>query len=116
PSARAASSRARLVRLLDPGGRTAARNAPIGSMDREEVKVDGRNGAVSGRNPGCRGLDNTRGERNFRRPGFRKVYLLTRNTATMFSTGTTNRRLSPSKSTGIASLGLKSTRSYWRIG
>ena len=35
-----------------------------------------------------------------------------RKTATTFSTGTTNSRLSPSKSTGIASLGLNKTRSY----
>ena len=33
-------------------------------------------------------------------------------TATTFSTSTTNSRLSPSKSTGIASLGLNSTLSY----
>ena len=33
-------------------------------------------------------------------------------TATTFSTSTTNRRLSPSKSTGIAPLGLNSTLSY----
>ena len=39
-----------------------------------------------------------------------------RNTATTFSTGTTNRRLSPSKSTGIASLGWNSTRSYCSMG
>ena len=39
-----------------------------------------------------------------------------RKTATTSSTGITNRRLSPSKSTGMACLGLKSTRSYCLIG
>jgi len=39
-----------------------------------------------------------------------------RKTATTFSTSTTNRRLSPSKSTGMAPLGLNSTLSYRRSG
>ena len=39
-----------------------------------------------------------------------------RSTATTSSTGITKRRLSPSKSTGIACFGLKSTRSYCLIG
>ena len=39
-----------------------------------------------------------------------------RNTATTSSTGITNSRLSPSKSTGIALLGTNSTRSYCLMG
>lgn len=45
-----------------------------------------------------------------------KYFHALRKTATIFSTSTTNRRLSPSKSTGIAPLGLNRTLSYFFSG
>ena len=84
PSASAAISSARLVRLFEPGGASVRSNGLAGLIRIESLTVF--------------------------------PHFALRNTATMFSTGTTNSRLSPSKSTGTASLGENSTRSYCWIG
>ena len=96
PGARAARSNARFVKLLDPGGRIVTSKG-----DRRF----GRDHTGSGSCSGSESSEQHDGSGNdINHPSLR-------NTATMSSTGITNRRLSPSKSTGIAFLGLNKIRS-----
>ena len=90
PSASAASNSHRCVRLFDPGGCRSPTTGPIAL------------GTTSGAFPPC----------CIQAPSA----VAERNTATTSSTGITNRRLSPSKSTGTPLRGLNKMRSYCLIG